>query len=84
MNKLNIVEFPTMPAAQSLPEALRKLANEIEQGEYGDSHNLAWAIDCGDSRIELDYLGKCSEPAAAAHFLFALAMRRLESGALGQ
>lgn len=79
---MKLIEFPSLPAVLSLPEALRRLASQIENGEYGDAHNLAWTIDCGDSRIELGYLGKSPEPACSAHFLFALAMRRLELGAL--
>lgn len=48
--ELKIVELHS-PAANDIPEALRLLANEIEKGEFGDAHNLAWVVDCGNSRV---------------------------------
>ena len=79
---LKVLEFPSKPTAINIAEALRKLADCVEAGDYDECRNLAWVIDCSDSRVELGYLGQAGEPAAAAHFLFALANRRLELGAL--
>lgn len=63
-----------------VPRALRALADAIEAGDYGDAHNVAWAIDCGDHRIECGLAGAAPEPGATAHLLFAIAQRRLGEG----
>lgn len=65
---------------QDIPRGLRELADTIEKGEYGDAHNLVWAIDCGGGRLELGMLGKAPEPGITAYYLCGLAMRRLETG----
>lgn len=75
---LKVVEFPNRPACQNIPEALRELAQTIEDGGYEDAHNLVWAIDCGDGRVEVGLLGQAPEPAIKAYFLLGLAKRRLE------
>lgn len=75
---LKVVEFPDHNACQNIPEALRDLARSIEEGNYADAHNLVWAIDCGDGRVEIGLLGKAPEPSTAAYFLLGLAKRRLE------
>lgn len=61
-----------------VPRTLRELADSIERGEYGDGHNVAWAVDCGDSRVECGLAGAAPEPGATAHLLFAIAQRKLE------
>lgn len=61
-----------------VPNALRDLADAIEAGKYDGAHNLAWVIDCGDSRIEVGLLGKAPEPALTAYLLLGLGMRRIE------
>lgn len=61
-----------------VPKTLRALADAIERGEYGDAHNVAWVIDCGDSRVECGMAGAAPEPGATAHLLFAIAQRKLE------
>ncbi len=61
-----------------LPAGLRKLADEIEAGEFGDGHFLAWAIDCGAGRIEIGGLGQSAQPGTEAYFLYGLAQRKLE------
>ena len=77
-----LVQFPPQDVTR-VAIALRNLADAIEQGQYGDAHNLAWAIDCGDKRIEVGLLGTCPELATTLHYLFALAMRKVESAASG-
>lgn len=63
---------------QDVPFGLRCLADKIEAGEFGDSHNLVWVIDCGDSRIELGLLGASPEGGPTAYLLLGNAMRKLE------
>ena len=62
-----------------VPRILRSLADEIERGKFGDAHNVAYAIDCGSGRIEVGMAGQAPEPEITAHFLFAVAMRKLET-----
>lgn len=61
-----------------VPRAMRALADGIERGEYGDAHNAAWVVDCGDSRVVCGLAGAAPEPGATAHLLFAIAQRKLE------
>lgn len=79
---LNVVQFPENYTILDIPGGLRKLAEDIEAGDYVDSHNLVWAIDCGDGQIEAGLLGPAPEPAMTAHFLLCLAQRKLECGAM--
>lgn len=66
---------------QDVPLLLRNLADAIERGDYGDAHNLAWVIDCGDSRIEVGLMGPCGELAPMLHYLLALGVRKVEEAA---
>lgn len=77
---ISVVKFPELTAATSIPDALRKLADQIEAGDYDDAHNLGWVIDCGNSRIEIGLLGKAASPGAEAHLLFTLAQHRILDG----
>ena len=61
-----------------VPRALRALADAVERGEFADAHNVAWVIDCGDSRVECGLAGPAPEPGAAAHLLLAIGQRKLE------
>ncbi len=74
---LRVIEFPDRDI-RDVSSALRVLADAIEKGEYGDAHNLAWVIDCGEGRIEAGLLGPAAEVAPTAYFLFGLAQRRIE------
>lgn len=56
---------------------LRNLADSIDRGEYGDAHNVAYVVDCGDSRISVGLAGRDAAPGATCHFLFACGMRKL-------
>lgn len=63
---------------RDVPRGLRAIADAIEAGKYGAAHNLAWAIDCGDDRVECGLLGASATAGAEAHLLFAIAQRKLE------
>lgn len=65
-----------------VPNALRELAKGIEAGEYGEAHNLAWVVDCGEGRIEVGLCGKAPETGVTAYFLLALGQRRIEGGCI--
>ena len=77
MNMLKLVQLPECNI-QDIPRGLRAIADEIEYGKYGDALNLAWVIDCGDSRNEIGMLGAAPVPGVTAYFLYGLAMRKLE------
>ena len=72
-----LVKFPAQDL-MNLPSGLRNLADSIENGDFGDAHNLAWVIDCGSGRIELGLLGAAPEAGGTGHLLFAIAQRKLE------
>lgn len=77
---LNVVPFPEQYAALDIPEALRALADEIEAGEHGAAHTLLWVIDAGDGRVDMGLMGKAGEVGYTAHFLAAVAQRKIEAG----
>lgn len=80
---LNVVKFPDHYAALDIPDALRALADEIEEGNYGACFNLLWVIDAGDGAIDLGLMGKTTDAAFHAHFLADVAMRKIVGG-IGQ
>lgn len=61
-----------------VPRALRALADAIERGEYGDAHNAAWVVDCGNGESLVGLAGAAPEPGATAHLLLGIGMRKLE------
>jgi hypothetical protein len=75
---LKIVDFPSQNISD-IPNALRTLADNIEAGEFGDAHNMAWVIDQGDGEISVGLLGQSAEPRTNAYFLFGLGMRHIEN-----
>ena len=58
-----------------VPSALRKLADDIEQGRYGDSPGILWVIDGGQEEVTIGFLGNAPEPAVVAYYLLGLSMR---------
>lgn len=80
MTKLNVVQFPEHFAALDVPESLRVLADEIEAGEHGACHTLLWVIDAGNGQINMGLMGKAAEAGITAHFLAAVAQRKIEAG----
>lgn len=65
---------------QDIPRALRALAEQVEKGQLGDCHNIAWVVDVGDGHVECGLLGAAPEAGPVAHLLFAKGMRALENG----
>jgi hypothetical protein len=78
---LQVVSLPDRDATD-VPKMLRHLAAQIERGDYDDAHNLAWVIDCGNGRVELGLMGRAASTGPEAHLLFAVAMHRIQQGAL--
>lgn len=74
---LNLVQLP-VSNTQDVPSSLRALADSIAEGNYGDAHNIAYIIDCGDDNLRTGLFGKSNEPGAEAHLLFAIGQRLLE------
>ena len=80
---LSVIQFPAQSAALDIPDALRALADEIEEGKFGSCFNLLWVIDAGDGTIDLGLMGKTTDAAFHAHFLADVAMRKIVGG-IGQ
>ena len=78
---VKVVPIPTNSLAD-VAGGLRRIADQIEKGEFGDAHNVAWVIDAGNGDIRVGMLGMAPEPASITHFLLALGQRRLELGGL--
>lgn len=78
MADLNVVELP-IASVGDISGGLRRLADDIDQGVYGDSHSVLWVVDCGDGRLEVGQLGLMQSPGPESYFLLGLAMRKLES-----
>ena len=75
-----LVQFPPQDVTK-VAIALRNLADAIEQGQYGEAHNCAWVIDCGNKRIEVGLLGACPELSSSLHYLLSLGRRVVEKAA---
>ena len=73
-----VVNFPDH-SVSDIPKMLRRIAEQIESGEFNDAHNLAWVIDCGNSQIEVGLCGAAAESGVTAYYLFGQAMRKLEN-----
>ena len=77
---LNVVPHPTADI-NDVVARLRSLADNIESGNFGTVHNVAWVADCGGGKVEVGLVGFAPEPASAAHFLFHCgAMKLLVAG----
>ncbi len=74
---VELLKFPAQNVGD-IPRGLRELAEQIEKGQFGDAHTLAWVIDCGDANIQLGLLGSCSEPGPVGYHLYGMAMRKLD------
>jgi hypothetical protein len=57
---------------------LRNLADRIDSGLYGEVHNVAWVISCGEGEIAVGMTGQAGEASAVSYYLFGLAQRKLE------
>ena len=79
MSNIKVVEFPDRDVT-NIPSTLRRLADTIERGEYGNVTHFVWVADSGVESIEvnLGLIGKAGESRAVAHLLLACAMRKLE------
>ena len=73
---LNVVQIPSADIGD-VPARLRSLAKNIEDGQFGDAHNVAWVIDCGNGRIEVGLIGPIAELAPSLHYLLSLGVQRV-------
>lgn len=75
-----LAEVKRLPVGNlaNIPEMLRSMADDVENGEFGDCHNIAWVADVGDGVVTIGMMGQSAEPGCLAHYLFALGMRKLE------
>lgn len=74
-----LVKFPGSKL-DDIPEALRRLADEIEAGAFGEVHRLVWVAEVAGGEIGLGLIGPCSEPAPVTYMILGLAKRRIETG----
>lgn len=74
---LKLVRLPVQSVAD-VARGLRKVAEDIEKGEYGHAHNVAYVVDTGNGVIEVGMLGQAGEPGPVAHLLLSLGQRKLE------
>jgi hypothetical protein len=72
---MHVVKFPQIPISD-LAEQLRKLADEVESGDYVA---VAWVTQTSDGEIDLGLIGSTPAPAEKAHLMFAQAMNRIQS-----
>lgn len=79
---MKVVAFPDISVGD-VPRMVRAIADSIEEGKYGDAHNLAWVIDCGNGRIEIGLCGASPEAGATAYLLLGLAKRKIEDECIG-
>lgn len=79
---MKLVQFPERVAFVDVAQGLRNLADQIDAGEFGDAHNVAWVIDCGGSDVQIGLLGKAASPGAEAHLLLTLAAAKIVRGTL--
>jgi hypothetical protein len=79
MTHLNVIQFPA-PNMGDVSAQLRELADAVDRGEYGDAHNIAWVMDCGDNRTEFGLMGKSESSGANFVLLLNLALHKLMQG----
>lgn len=83
MTALKVIEFPEQ-TAQSVVAGLRTLAQSVEDGKFGDAHNLVWVIDAGDGVIHIGLLGQTPNPGATAHLLMGCGQHKVVSGSMDE
>ena len=76
---MKLLQFE-QPECNHVVTGLRNLANNIEAGNYGDAHNLAWVINCGNGDVETGFLGEAKEPGAELFLLLAMGTHKIVSG----
>lgn len=74
---MKLLELPVKDIGD-IARGLRALADAVERGDHGEAHLFAWVCDGGAGRIDVGMLGQSPGAGADAHFLFALAQRKLE------
>lgn len=78
---MNIIDLPVKDIG-SIAQRLRDLADAIEEGHFGDAHNVAWVIDCGGGKVEVGFLGRSPGVAGAdAHLLLGIGLHKLQVAA---
>mgnify|MGYP003452347716 CR=1 FL=1 len=76
---MNLVKFPGSKL-DDIPGALRRLAEEIESGAFGEVHRLVWIVEVAGGVNGLGLIGPCAEPGPMTYMMLGLAKRRIEMG----
>ena len=79
MSDLKVIKFPA-PNMGDVSAQLRALADCVDRGDYGDAHNIAWVIDCGDNRTEFGLMGQSESSGANFVLLMNLGLHKFMQG----
>ena len=80
---MKLLQFE-QPECIDVVTGLRNLANNIEAGNFGDAHNLAWVIDCGNGDVDVGLLGKAKEVGAELFLLLSMGTHKIVTGVTNQ
>lgn len=74
-----LVTFPIVNSAEEIAKALRTIADQVENQEYGVATNFAWVTDY-DGLIDVGLIGQTPDPLSKAYFMLGQAQRWIEDG----
>lgn len=72
---LKIVQLP-VGNLLDVPLSLRKLADQIEAGDYHTVHRLAWVIQDCDGNVHVGIIGGVQALTAEACYMYSLGVQR--------
>ena len=73
---MKVVEIQTQ-SLDDITGGLRRLADAIDAGEYGEVCNVAWVVDADYQPVSVGLLGRTGSPDAACVLLLELAKLNL-------
>lgn len=75
---MRLLQFPSADALISASAGLRELADEIDNGLYGEVHGFAYVMNSERGQLEVGLIGQAAERGVVAHYLLCLGQRKLE------
>jgi hypothetical protein len=76
--QLKAVELPALHKSD-ICEQLRRLIQNIENGDFGEVHSVAWSLEADDNHIHVGLIGQADIPLLRAYFGLGKGMRVIES-----